>query len=83
MSTRYPRRNSQERDKAGYPIYPLMLSNNTWLYEDSKGVTIVHEFRNDKSGVLFRCDQIKLPWPQLCTAVDSHRRARRRRKVTK
>lgn len=72
-------RNTEEKDRNGYWLYPTTVNERTWFYVSRKGVTMAHEFRDDKSGILFECSQIEIPWQALCEAVDLHRRNERRR----
>jgi len=77
---RFPSRNTDKRSRNGYYSFPLVLSEQTWFYEEPKGLLVLHEFRDDKNGILINCNHIPLPWAPLCEAVDNYRRLQRRKK---
>lgn len=49
---------------------PQHIDDETWFYEDRKGLLIVHEIRT--AGSYVRTDQFMIPWQKLTAAVRRH-----------
>jgi hypothetical protein len=54
-----------------HSLEPQTIDNETWFYEDRKGLLIVHEFRTD-AGLYVRTDQFVIPWRMVTAAVQRH-----------
>lgn len=61
------------------PRTPTDIDNETWFYEERKGLFVVRQLRNPKC-VLVQGDSFCLPWRAIEQAVDRRRAAKRRAK---
>lgn len=44
---------------------PQSVSKKTWYYEEPRGILVVHEARDEKTGAWIQTDQFKIPWWRL------------------
>jgi predicted ArsR family transcriptional regulator len=50
---------------------PQKIDEESWFYDDSNGLLVVHEFRTD-AGDYVRTDQFVIPWRLVLAAVKRH-----------
>ena len=49
---------------------PMNVSEHLWYYEEKKGITIVYEIYDRKTGGYIRTDQFMIPWKKLLESVN-------------
>lgn len=48
-------------------LEPVGINNETWFYDDKKGILVIHEFRTKDT--FHRTDQFIIPWAKLRAAL--------------
>jgi len=56
----------------GHSRHAHLLAGNTWFYDDTGGLIIVHEIRDEKTGAYLRTEQIKMRWQSVMAAAKRH-----------
>lgn len=54
-----------------HKLEPQRIDDETWFYEDRKGLLVVHEIRTD-DGHYIRADQFVIPWRMVTGAAQRH-----------
>lgn len=62
-----------EKDDDGYRLTPIDVTDDVWLYESAKGVSVLRRGRTS-SGEYVCTTEAKLPWKVICALADSHRK---------
>lgn len=53
----------------GRSLEPQKVDDETWFYDDRRGLLVVHEFRGPHNEYL-RTDQFIIPWEKVRAALD-------------
>lgn len=59
--------------KKGLSREPQNITEETWYYEEKRGLNVIHEIR--QLGVYLRTDTILLPWRKVLNSVKRFRKS--------